>query len=501
MLLASLIDQLPIESPDAPSGAAASVRPEITSVVEDSRAVTTGALFVARRGVSQDGRGFIQDAIDRGAAAVLTDRSVPALPADTSVVHLRAEDVPGCLGRLAERFNGDPSRQLHLVGITGTNGKTTVATLIRAIMRSAGHTCGLLGTVEIDDGRAPYESSLTTPAAPELSATFARMVANKCKHAVMEVSSHALDQARVDGLRFRGAAFTNLTGDHLDYHGSMGAYAAAKRRLFSAIDPGGFAVVNIDDPSGESMARAALDAGARVLRCTLDGGSEAEARGAVTASSVEGMVVALDGPWGRVAVRVPLAGRHNAMNILQAVAVAFQLGVRSDILAGALSRAAAPPGRLERVDGPTARPAVFVDYAHTDDALANVLQAARSLVPEAGRLWVVFGCGGDRDRSKRPRMARAALRGADRIVVTSDNPRTEDPTSIVDEILTGVPLREHLRVNAVVDRREAIASTINSAGADDVVIIAGKGHEDYQIIGTTKFPFDDRLIAGEVLVS
>lgn len=463
---------------------------DIAGVTEDSRRVGPGWLFVARQGARHDGAAFIDDAVARGVAAVLAHGTV------RGPLALACED-PAAMGAvLAERWQGNPSQRLGLVGVTGTNGKTTVAWLLRQIINACGWRCGLMGTIEVDEGAGPTAAELTTPRAEDISASLARMVGHGCTSAAMEVSSHALDQGRAAGLTFRVAVFTNLSGDHLDYHGSMDAYAAAKARLFEGLGPQALAIVNADDPACERMVR---DCPAGVLRCSMQGQADASVR--VMADGLHSRV-RLAGPWGEMESALSLVGDHNAMNVLQAVAAAHELGVRAQDLARVLPALAPPPGRLEpvSVEG-VAGPRVLVDYAHTDDALEKALTAVAARKGE-GRLWVVFGCGGDRDKTKRPRMGAVAGRLADRVVVTSDNPRTEEPGSIVEQILAGVP--KDLWTAHDVDREAAIRLAIEQAEERDVVVIAGKGHEDYQIVadgqgGTRKRGFDDRLVARSAL--
>ncbi|MHC4948919.1 MAG: UDP-N-acetylmuramoyl-L-alanyl-D-glutamate--2,6-diaminopimelate ligase [Planctomycetota bacterium] len=488
MKIADLIHDLPCElvrgSPQA----------VVRDVTDDSRRAGPGSLFVARPGTATDGARYIDAALDAGAVAVLTAAPDPGARRPDAAV-LRADDVAAVGARLAERILGDPSRALRLVGITGTNGKTTTAHLAHQLLAADGGRCGLVGTVHTDDGRDRRTSTLTTPGSADLSATLRRMVDHGCDACVMEVSSHALGQRRTDGLRFDVAVFTNLSGDHLDYHGTMDAYRRAKRRLFEAIETDGWGVVNVDDPAGPHMAAACAG---RVRTTSLaDRGADCHAE--LRSAGIDGLRARLRGPWGDLDVRLPLVGRHNASNALQAAAVADALGVPGAVIRAALETATAPPGRLEPVTDAAHGFAVLVDYAHTDDALVNVLAALSPLVPDGGRLRVVFGCGGDRDRTKRPRMARAAWRFADEVIVTSDNPRTEDPDAIVDEIMTGVPAGRADRTTRIVDRAEAIRAAVRRAAPGDVVLIAGKGHEDYQIVGTDRRPFDDRVVAAEAL--
>jgi UDP-N-acetylmuramoyl-L-alanyl-D-glutamate--2,6-diaminopimelate ligase len=471
-----------------PARALGSGDPDIWSLCEDSRRAKPGALFFARAGTKSDGRAFLGDAIGRGAVAVVVPPGgASGIESAGGVAVVEAEDPALVAALMAERFHGSPSRSLELVGVTGTNGKTTIAYLVQQMFAGAGLRCGLVGTVEIDDGLGRVPSMLTTPPALELSELFARMVENGCRGAAMEVSSHALDQRRVAALRFRTAIFTNLTGDHLDYHGTMERYADAKATLFRMLDADGTAIVNCDDP----WHRAMLDTRARVLRTSLSDPA-ADCLATIHRVGIASMEVTFRGPWGLMELTLPLVGRHNAMNALQAATAAWSRGVDGERLARALATCHAPPGRLQPVQVGGAGFSVLVDYAHSDDALANVLRALRPTVPAGGRLRVVFGCGGDRDRTKRPRMARVACEGADEVIVTSDNPRTEDPSTIIAEILAGVPDERRGRVEVESDRAKAIALAVSTAREGDVILIAGKGHEDYQIIGTEKRQFDDR---------
>jgi UDP-N-acetylmuramoyl-L-alanyl-D-glutamate--2,6-diaminopimelate ligase len=465
---------------------------EITELVEDSRHARGGCLFVARAGSKSDGRRFIADAILRGAVAVLSDDPASVPP---SVAALICSDVQAASARLAERFFGRPTRELTVVGITGTNGKTTTAYLVRHLLNHGGMRCGLIGTVQIDDGALVRTAELTTPPAIDLSRLMRSMVANGCRACVMEASSHALHQKRTAGLEFRIGVFTNLTGDHLDYHGTMEAYLDAKAILLESLPADGVAVVNVDDAAGESLGRRTA---AAVMTCSVRH-RNALCHARVGRQLLTCVEASFHGPWGSFDCRLPLLGRHNAANALEAVAVGHALGLDRETLREGIATCAAPPGRLEPVTKAEHDFAVLVDYAHTDDALENVLRSLRPILPSGAKLRVVFGCGGDRDRTKRPRMARAACAHADDVIITSDNPRTEDPQSIIDEICAGVPSEWSDRALRIADRTRAIYAAVDRAEAGDILLIAGKGHEDYQIVGTTRHPFDDRRIAAAAL--
>ncbi len=478
----------------------------IEGITDDSRTVERGGVFIARGGAAVDGRRYIGEAIRRGAVAIITDHR----PTDEdlcvegehwSVAWACASEVDQRLtGRLAERFYGYPSRRLRLIGVTGTNGKTTTAFLVQHLLGQAGCRCGLVGTIFIDNGMERLPAGLTTPGAVVLSRHLAEMAANGCGAAVVEVSSHALHQGRVEALDFDTAIYTNLTGDHLDYHGDMDAYAAAKAKLFERLGPEACAVINAQDPYGGRMLRGCVAKRVRfgiVNEGEPCGADVPEYSGEIIRLTHDRSDVRLRGPWGQVEVSLPLVGRHNVANMLGAVAGVDQVvgGVvgSGPELEGSLRCCPAVPGRLERVAGGGVGPVVLVDYAHTHDALENVLSAVRGVA--SGRLTVVFGCGGDRDRTKRPKMADVACRWADRVVVTSDNPRGEDPNTILEEVLSGVPADARSRVEVELDRAKAIDLAIDGAGAGDTVLIAGKGHEDYQIIGTQRLHFDDREVA------
>lgn len=459
---------------------------EIAKVTSDSREVGPGDLFVAVKGLRSDGHAFIPVAIEKGARAVVVEREQPGLSVPQVVVASGAV----ALGVLIARRLGDPAKALTLIGITGTNGKTTTTYLVESILAAAGHQVGVIGTVTYRWGSTSFDAPYTTPTPQVLHETFAKMRADGITHVVMEVSSIAVSMDRIAGIDFAVAAFSNLTQDHLDVHGSMEAYRDAKRRLFSGHLAGGTAVVNVDDPEGAGMAAGAPG---RVLRVTADRPDDRalEIRVIDQDSSVRGIHARIATPRGEIAIEAkPLIGRYNVDNLALAVGIGEALGLAHAVIVQGIANLAGVPGRVERVAN-KADLDILVDYAHTPDALRNVLSALRPLT--RGRLICVFGCGGDRDPTKRPKMGAAVAELADLAVVTSDNPRTEDPRAIIDQILPGVP-RAFL---VEVDRAIAIRAAIAEAVPGDVVCIAGKGHEDYQIVGTTKHHFDDREHAAE----
>ena len=471
----------------------------VTGVAYDSRKVVPGECFVAVAGFKQDGRRFITDALARGAALVVAEGADPLAgqPTPRVLVPVARE----ALARLADAYWGHPSRALTLVGVTGTNGKTTTSFLVEALLRAAGPRTGLIGTIQYRVGDQAVEASQTTPEAVELQSLLARMRDGGITGAAMEVSSHALALSRVAGTEFDVAVFTNLTQDHLDFHGTLEEYARAKRRLFEALaagtKPRRAAVVNADDPAGAGMVR---DLGLSTLRFGLRfglrSGRASEIWPRAYTSGIDGTHMEVETPRGALTITSPLVGEHNVMNLLAAVGVGIALDIPLPTIGTALAAVAAVPGRFEQVEA--GQPfLVVVDYAHTPDALERVLTTARKLVPSGGRLGAVFGCGGDRDRGKRPIMGEIAARLADRVWVTSDNPRTESPEAIVEEVLVGV-----VRVSggagrhvAMPDRQEAIHDALGWAREGDVVVIAGKGHETYQVVGSTVLPFDDRAVA------
>jgi UDP-N-acetylmuramoyl-L-alanyl-D-glutamate--2,6-diaminopimelate ligase len=460
----------------------ASSSPEITSLAYDSRQVRPGALFFCVPGLRADGHDHAAAAVAAGAVAIVVER-----PLGLGVPEVVVADARTAMARVAARFNDDPSRRLRVVGVTGTNGKTTTAFLVRRLLEAAGEQCALIGTVKTVVGGRNEELPGTTPEAIDLQAAFARMLDAGDRACAIEVSSIALELHRADAVHFAASIFTNLTQDHLDFHPSMEAYFAAKRRLFEA-EPG-IPVVNLDDEYGRSLA-AGL---AEPVTYAVDREADYTARD--VRFTLTGARFVLSCAEGDREVQSPLPGRFNVSNVLGALAAVHRLGVPLATIAAAMPDIEPVPGRFQPVD--EGQPfAVLVDYAHTPDSLENVLATARALT--GGRLICVFGCGGDRDRGKRPQMGKIAARLADIVLVTSDNPRSEDPEAIVADVLSGAV--GTAEVEALVDRREAVGRAIELAGEGDVVVIAGKGHEQGQEFADgAKLPFDDVRVAQEAL--
>lgn len=467
----------------------------IAMVTDDSRAVLPGTLFVAVKGERVDGHEFVAKALHGGAAAVVAQSSV-----DTGAVPLvRVANSRKALGIIGGCFYGDPSSKLMMVGVTGTNGKTTTTYLCKALLEGIGRKVGLIGTVAYQIGEEAIPASHTTPGALTLQSLLARMLKAGLNAVVMEVSSHALALDRTAGCEYDVAVFTNLTQDHLDFHSTMEEYFQAKLRLFTELGRGNKsgqrAVVNMDDPRGPQV-RAAC----RVpfWGYGMTGTPELKAEG--VRLSLAGTSFTAATPAGTFPVESRLVGEHNVYNLLGAIGVALHAGATCDQVREAVTQVGNVPGRFERVSAGQDF-TVVVDYAHTEDALRRLLAAAHEL--KTHRIITVFGCGGDRDRGKRPKMGRAAVEYSDVVILTSDNPRTEDPLTILREVEVGVHealrQRKHVEYHLVADRRDAIAAAIRMAGSGDMVLIAGKGHEDYQIIGTTKIHFDDREVAREAI--
>src|SRR5215468_4988046 len=464
----------------------------VSSIAGDSRRVEPGACFVAVPGFKQDGRRFIPDAIRRGAAIVVTEGEPVA---DLPVAQVLVPSVRVSLAQLAGAFYGHPSRQLSPVFITGTNGKTTTSYLVQALLRAKGLATGVIGTIGYVLGDETLPANQTTPEALDLQSMLAQMRDRGVRGVAMEVSSHALALARADGIAFDVAVFTNLTQDHLDFHGTLESYRLAKRRLFELLaqspKPTRTAVVNADDPAGASMVQG-LDLD--VLTFGLSAG--ARVRAVAHESSLDGIRMTVETPRGGMRLTSPLIGEHNVMNLLGAVGAGLGLGLEPPAIAQALAAVGTVPGRFEQVRA--GQPfLVVVDYAHTPDALERVLTTARKIT--TGRLGVVFGCGGDRDRTKRPIMGEIAARLADHAWITSDNPRSENPEAIVAEVATGAARVRRDGDTRLADRYAAIKAALHWARPGDTVVIAGKGHETYQIVGSQVLPFDDRDVATRLL--
>jgi UDP-N-acetylmuramoyl-L-alanyl-D-glutamate--2,6-diaminopimelate ligase len=464
----------------------------VSGIAYDSRAVEAGQVFVALKGQHADGVMFARQVIERGAVAIVSEQPPPA---DVHVPWAMVSDARVALALLAAEFYRHPSRELQVIGITGTNGKTTTAYLIASIFEAAGITCGLLGTVAYRVGDEVIDATRTTPEAPDLQRMLRQMVDRGCGACAMEVSSHALSLARTDSMTFAAAVFTNLTRDHLDFHADMEAYFRAKRRLFEMLPDTAPSLINLDDPRGQSL----TDVGRRPVTYAI--GRPADITPGPLSFSLEGLTFDVRTPRGTLHASSKLVGRPNVYNILAAVSTATALGLPFDAIERGVRTLNGVPGRFQLVSDSKDEVTVVVDYAHTDDALRNLLETARPLA--RGRLITVFGCGGDRDRTKRPLMGAVAGRLSDLIVITSDNPRGEDPNRIIEEIQRGITPDTRRdtaqRILTIVDRRDAIAKAIEAARSGDLVLVAGKGHEKYQVIGDRTLPFDDVAVAREAL--
>jgi len=503
MTLRELVSVLPVQEPVA--GPRAEL--EVTDVVQDSRKAVPGSLFVAVRGFHSDGHHFIPQAVRQGAVAVVADAASGPVPAVDAPV-IRVPDSRKALAALAAKFYDYPSRRIKIVGITGTKGKTTTSYLTRSIVEAAGHRTGLIGTIEYRIGDEVTPAPNTTPESVDLQALLAKMVDHRAAYCVMEVSSHALALGRTDGCVFEAAAFTNLAPEHLDFHESMDDYFQAKLTLFTGLGKDKSAVVNRDDARCDEIAQRTR---AKVITYGSSGNADVRPAGRIDHDST-GLRFTAVTPIGEIGIESKLVGSYNVQNILAAVGLGVALGCSREAIADGIRSMPAVPGRMEAVDAGQSF-GVIVDYAHTEGSLASLLRAVKDI--GGGRLITLFGCGGDRDRSKRPRMGAAALAGSDLVIVTSDNPRTEDPLAIIREIEAGMQ-ETGFRMKsidglgpapagktpylAIPDREEAIAAAIGLAQPGDVVVLAGKGHEGYQIIGERKVPFDDREEARKAIL-
>lgn len=469
---------------------------EITSLVIDSRRVEPGSLFIALRGTQVDGHQFIEQAIANGASALLVEQ-----PTEAEIPVIVVPDTRRAMAVLAAHFYQYPTERLRLIGVTGTNGKTTTTHLIRRLLQDAGQETGLIGTIAMEIGNRTYPVINTTPEVIDLQAAFHKMCEENCEYAVIEASSHALDMGRTRGCAFHIAVFTNLTQDHLDYHQSMDAYRQAKGLLFSQlgnhyasqIEQQSFAVLNRDDPAAEFYSRMTP---AQVVTYGLS--TEADVRATDVQITAAGTSFILETFKGSVEIALRLVGKFNVYNALAAAAVALIEGLSLTQIKESLQAVSGVPGRFESVQA--GQPfSVIVDYAHTPDSLENTLRTIHEFA--RGRVWTIIGCGGDRDRSKRPLMARAAVEQSDYTVLTSDNPRTEDPEAILADMQAGLTNLPSDRFTTIVDRREAIQYAVENMKANDILLIAGKGHETYQEIQGKRYDFDDRLVAKEAIMA
>jgi len=466
---------------------------KINTIQYDSRKIGPGDMFIAIRGTEVDGHSFIVEAVNRGAKVIVVqdDRAVPdSFFMHTGVVKVVVPKTREAMARISANCYGHPSEKLRLVGVTGTNGKTTTTYLLKSVLGDA----GLIGTIEYHLGRSVVPATHTTPESLELNALLAQMIENGCTSAVMEASSHALDQHRVDGLRFAGAVFTNLTQDHLDYHGTMESYFAVKKMLFDTLPSNSTAVTNADDGYGLRIVQSSK---ARVLTYAVS--TTADFRAENVTLSAEGTRFEIVHGGERTPVVSELIGRFNVYNILAAFAAGVGLGISKVQLQQRIGELRSVPGRFERIRSKRGWTAI-IDYAHTPDALEKCLSAIHDLFASnrgQGRIITVFGCGGDRDRTKRPIMGRIASERSDVTIVTSDNPRSEDPEAVIDEVVKGA--RAGARVSRQADRKKAILKAVQEARSGDVVLIAGKGHEADQIVGSEKIRFSDREVVDELI--
>jgi UDP-N-acetylmuramoyl-L-alanyl-D-glutamate--2,6-diaminopimelate ligase len=468
---------------------------EVSGITLDSRKVAPGVVFAAIRGLKIDGNRFVPQALSRGAAAVVSALSGETFP---GTPWIQVADERAAVATLAANLHGRPAEKLHAVGVTGTNGKTTTTCIVEATLQAAGFPCAVFGTIDYRGPGFRLEAERTTPEAPDLQALFKRVVDGGWKYAVMEVSSHAIELKRVAGLRFEVAVFTNLTRDHLDLHHDMRSYFLAKKKLFTGLDGTipRVLVLNRDDPQFDELKAIAPS---RVISYGAGPSADIFPLRHALAADLTGVELAYASPLGELQMRTSLLGNPNLYNIGAAIGVAAGLGLPAAALRHGVSQLPGVPGRFELVQaGQPFR--IVVDYAHTDDALARLLDSAREITP--GRILVVFGCGGDRDRTKRPLMGEVAARGSDFVVATSDNPRSEDPVAILREVEPGLQHGGGVAgktYQMIPERREAIRVALQMAKPGDTVLLAGKGHEAYQIIGDENLPFDDRAVARELL--
>lgn len=455
---------------------------------QDSREIEPGDVFIAVKGIKSDGHNFIDEAVERDAAVIISEKESDI---DGNVAVLQVKKTRKLLGKLAQKMEGNPADKLTIVGVTGTNGKTTVATLIWQILTKLDYKASLLGTIEKRVLQERSQSRLTTADPIELAQSMREMVDAGSEYLVMEVSSHALDQRRVKGISFNVAVFTNLSHDHLDYHETMSGYADAKKKLFNSLDSKSWAITNADDERGEWMTNSTP---AKVLSFSFEDKGLLQAK--ILNSDATGMKISID----ETVIETPLVGDFNAYNVVEALLTCTALGIDGQNAAGILKQCNGAPGRMERINDEQSienEPIVFVDYAHTPNALENVLSTLKQLKNRQQKLTAVFGCGGDRDKRKRPKMAEIAESYADRVIITSDNPRSEDPDSIIDDAMEGFKNRE--KVIRITSRKEAIQEAVTTSEPGSIVLIAGKGHETYQEINGKRIHFDDSEIGRDAL--
>lgn len=466
-----------------------STEKEITGVNIDSRRIETGHLFVAMKGTQTDGHAYIGKAITQGAAAILCE-DMPESTVD-GVTYIQVESTEDVVGEVATTFYGDPSRHLKLVGVTGTNGKTTIATLLYNMFRKLGYKCGLLSTVcnYIEDEQIPADH--TTPDPIALNQLLSRMVQAGCQYAFMECSSHAIAQKRIGGLKFAGGIFTNLTRDHLDYHKTFENYRDAKKAFFDGLPKGAFAITNADDKNGMVMVQ-----NTKATVKTYSTRSMADFRAKILECHFGGMYLEIDGRE----VGVQFIGKFNVSNLLAVYGAAIMLGEKADNVLLVMSTLKSVSGRLDPVHSPEGYTAI-VDYAHTPDALENVLKAIHEVLNGKGQVITVCGAGGNRDKGKRPLMAQEAVKQSDKVIITSDNPRFEEPQAIIDDMLAGLTAQQMKKVISIVDRKEAIRTACMMAQKGDVILVAGKGHENYQEVCGVKHHFDDKEVLKDVFES
>lgn len=455
---------------------------EIGVLRHDSRKVSPRDVFIAIRGLQADGHEYVNEAVAQGASAIIVEEPVSI---EQEVCEIQVADTRAILGPLAQAFAGDPAKKMEIIGITGTNGKTTVATLTYQTLQQLNVTPALLGTTGKRVGNQSMDSNLTTSDPVELAKDMQQANKSGATHLIMEVSSHALDQQRVNGIDFDIAVFTNLSHDHLDYHKDLNNYAQAKVKLFASLEPEATAIINGDD---EYAIRMSEECQAEIIRFSFNKALEVECQ--ILSNSTEGLVIRV----GKVLIESSLMGTFNAYNITEAFLICRSLGFKSEAIAEVLSKVEGAPGRLERLPHEEeTQPLVLVDYAHTPDALENVLRTLSSIKTQQEALHVVFGCGGNRDRSKRPKMAAIAEKFADKVILTSDNPRDEDPDAIIEEVLSG--FEDPGNIECITDRRKAINKAVTDADKDAIILIAGKGHETYQEVKGERHHFDDKEIA------